>query len=562
MRRNFQGRRSAKRAGTRFCSRSGAGTAKIDDFFFMDTFIITGANAEPAQSIARRLCEMGARVYGIAGTFPEAADFAFNEFIPVACDVTDVKAVAAETEKIVEREHGVAGVIFCTQYLACDAFEAMATEEIALGVNALVATPLVIARLALPSLVASRGSVVVVSPNTVTPHGHVLNNVVDAAMKVFAGTLFGELRDTGVRTCHIFLQNNTGTPDPAAQFSRAPQSRVQPDIVAETVETVLRLRENNALTQIVLRPQATRETPHIPVSAEPRIRTLQVVRLPESKNYPPAEEPILTPKYRRPEYAPPRGQKALDAAEEAVLDAEEFSDDYVDPELRYLVKEKANRERRSRGNERADAPNPPREDAPAADANGQGEAPQQFDENGNPIRRKRRRRRKKKNRNGAMMIQPPQLAEGGNAAPRAENAPAATERPDENRAPAPAEAPKEAAPAEAPVRENPPAEKPEAAPVPVPRESVPEEQTPPRAEPVAEETPVPPPAENAPAQEASASDENASADAAPARRKSASPRARKPRKSAAAAEGTSAEKPKRPRRKKTAEPAPEADSAE
>lgn len=358
----------------------------------MDTFIITGANAEPAQSIARRLCEMGARVYGIAGTFPEAADFAFNEFIPVACDVTDVKAVAAAAEKIVEREHGVSGVIFCTQYLACDAFEAMATEEIALGVNALVATPLVIARLALPSLVASRGSVIVVSPNTVTPHGHVLNNVVDAAMKVFAGTLFGELRDTGVRTCHIFLQNNAGTPDPAAQFSRAPQSRVQPDIVAETVETVLRLRENNALTQIVLRPQATRETPHIPVSAEPRIRTLQVVRLPESKDYPPAEEPILTPKYRRPEYAPPRGQKALDAAENAALDAEEFSDDYVDPELRYLVKEKAKNEPRSRGNERGNASNPPQEGVSGADADGQGEPPPQFDENGNPLRRKRRRR--------------------------------------------------------------------------------------------------------------------------------------------------------------------------
>ncbi|MGN0835191.1 MAG: hypothetical protein ACI4QA_05120 [Candidatus Spyradosoma sp.] len=525
----------------------------------MDTFIITGANAEPAQSIARRLCEMGARVYGIAGTFPEAADFAFNEFIPVACDVTDVKAVAAETEKIVEREHGVAGVIFCTQYLACDAFEAMATEEIALGVNALVATPLVIARLALPSLVASRGSVIVVSPNTVTPHGHVLNNVVDAAMKVFAGTLFGELRDTGVRTCHIFLQNNTGTPDPAAQFSRAPQSRVQPDIVAETVETVLRLRENNALTQIVLRPQATRETPHIPVSAEPRIRTLQVVRLPESKNYPPAEEPILTPKYRRPEYAPPRGQKALDAAEEAVLDAEEFSDDYVDPELRYLVKEKGNRERRSRADERAAAaPNPPREDASAADANGQGEAPQQFDENGNPIRRKRRRRRKKKNRNGAMMIQPPQLAEGGNAAPRSEDASAAPERTEESRARAPEEAPQEAAPAEAPARENAPAEPPQTVPAQEPREPVSEEKPEPRAEAVSD-APSP---ESAPAQETAGS-EGAPESVAPARRKSASPRARKPRKSAAAAsEGASAEKPKRPRRKKTAEPAPEADSAE
>lgn len=364
----------------------------------MDTFIITGANAEPAQSVARRLCEMGARVYGIAGTFPET-DFAFNEFFPVACDVTSPAAVADEVQKILEREKTVSGLIFSTQYLSCEAFESMPVEEITLSVNALVSAPLVIARLALPSLIASRGSIIVLSPNTVTPRGHVLNNITDAAMKIFAGTLFGELRDTGVKTCHIFLQNNVGTQDPAAAYAKMPQSRIQPDIVAETVETVLRLRENNALTQIVLRPQATRETPHIPVSSEPRIRTLQVVRLPEAKNYPPAEEPVLTPKYRRPDYAPPRGQKALEAAEDAVADAEEFADDYVDPELRYLVKGAPAKENKN------PVPANSGEVSPAGN-----EARTEFDENGNPLRRKRKRRRKKKNRNGAMLVQPPQLA--------------------------------------------------------------------------------------------------------------------------------------------------------
>lgn len=410
----------------------------------MDTFIITGANAEPAQSIARRLCEMGARVYGIAGTFPEA-DFAFNEFFPVACDVTSPQAVSAEIEKILEREKTISGLIFTTQYLACDAFESMPLEEITLGINALVTTPLVIARLALPSLIASRGSVIAVSSNTLTPHGHVLNGIADAAMKVFAGTLFGELRDTGVKTCHIFLQNNSGAQDPAAAFTNTPQSRIQPDIVAETVETVLRLRENNALTQIVLRPQATRETPRIPVSSEPRIRTLQVVRLPESKNYPPAEEPILTPKYCRPDYAPPRGQKLQEAVEEAMSDAEAFADDYVDPELRYLVKGSGNRE------ERAPA-------APAAPASEpsetQTEARPEFDEEGNPIRRKRKRRRKKKNRNGAMLIQPPKF-ENQNAPANGGNAQVASPKPSEPK-PVAEKAPE--GPAESPQKQVPVAE--------------------------------------------------------------------------------------------------------
>ena len=425
------------------------------NFHFMDTFIITGANAEPAQSIARRLCEMGARVYGIAGTFPEA-DFAFNEFFPVACDVTSPQAVSAEIEKILEREKTISGLIFTTQYLACDAFESMPLEEITLGINALVTTPLVIARLALPSLITSRGSVIAVSSNTLTPHGHVLNGIADAAMKVFAGTLFGELRDTGVKTCHIFLQNNSGAQDPAAAFTNTPQSRIQPDIVAETVETVLRLRENNALTQIVLRPQATRETPRIPVSSEPRIRTLQVVRLPESKNYPPAEEPILTPKYCRPDYAPPRGQKLQEAVEEAMSDAEAFADDYVDPELRYLVKGNEKREERAP----AAPATPPVAESPEAQA----EARPEFDEEGNPIRRKRKRRRKKKNRNGAMLIQPPKF-ENQNAPANSGNAQAASPTPSEPRPVAekapevPAEQPKKQA---AEVRENKSANAPEA----------------------------------------------------------------------------------------------------
>lgn len=431
----------------------------------MDTFIITGANAEPAQSIARRLCEMGARVYGIAGTFPEA-DFAFNEFFPVACDVTSPQAVASEIEKILEREKTISGLIFTTQYLACDAFESMPLEEITLGINALVATPLVIARLALPSLIASRGSVIAVSSNTLTPHGHVLNGIADAAMKVFAGTLFGELRDTGVKTCHIFLQNNSGAQDPAAVFTNTPQSRIQPDIVAETVETVLRLRENNALTQIVLRPQATRETPRIPVSSEPRIRTLQVVRLPEAKNYPPAEEPILTPKYCRPDYAPPRGQKLQEAVEEAMSDAEAFADDYVDPELRYLVKGNEKREER--------APAAPATSPASEPSETQAEARPEFDEEGNPIRRKRKRRRKKKNRNGAMLIQPPKFenqnapASGGEAQvvpPPSEPKPVAEKAPE-----VPTEQPKKQEP-ESGVRENkrantPEAPKAESAPVP------------------------------------------------------------------------------------------------
>ena len=352
----------------------------------MDTVIITGASGEPALSIARRLCGLGIRVYALAGKVPENG-LGADEFISVPCDLTSPESVVSAVKSISEKENHVVGIVLAGQYISDDAFEAISPEEIPLAFNAQVVSPLCAVRVVLPSLVASRGHVIVVSPGAGTSAGRALNAAADGAGRAFAGALFAELRDTGVKTCHILLQNNEGAPDPAARFTTAPQSRIHADIVADAVETVFRLRENNALTQMILRPQATRETPRIPVSAEPKIRALQAVELPPAKNFPPEEEPIPTPAYRRPDYAPKKTE--LPAAERDDNN-DGFSDDYVDPELRYLLKNEAPRNR---------------------DGNGEGVP---ADARGNE-RRRRRRNRKNKNRNrnfdGAMRVKAPELGE-------------------------------------------------------------------------------------------------------------------------------------------------------
>ena len=355
----------------------------------MDTVIITGASGEPALSIARRLCGIGIRVYALAGTIPETS-LSNEEFVPVPCDQTSPDAVISAVRGILEKEKHVIGVILAGQYLSEENFEAVSTEEIRLALNAQVVAPLCAVRLALPALVSGRGHVVVVSPGTGMISGRTLNAVADAATRSFAGTLFAELRDTGVKTCHILLQNNEGVPDPSARFTTAPQSRIHAEVVADAVETVFRLRENNALTQMILRPQATRETPRIPISSEPKIRTLQVVQLPPKKNFPPEEELIPTPAYRRPDYAPAKKERSGND------DDDGFSDDYVDPELRHLVKETPSR-----------LPKPPKaQESPEPQKTDGSAHPQE-----NPPReRKNRRRNRNKKRNGAIRINAPQVA--------------------------------------------------------------------------------------------------------------------------------------------------------
>lgn len=314
----------------------------------MDTVIITGAIDEPAISVARRICELGMRVYALDKIIPETG-LSADEFVPVVCDLTSPSEVLSAVEKILEKETRIAGVVIAKQFLKNDFFESISYEDILSTIASRLSSPLCVVRAALPSLIATRGHVIVISPDAGTPPRCALNAAVNSALEAFAGTLFEELRNTGVKTCRILLKNNDGAPDPAARFTTAPQSKIQPDIVADTVETVFRLRENNALTQIVLRPQATRETPHIPVSAEPKIRAIQAVQLPPKKHFPTEETPIPTPAYRRPDYAPKKGKIVAETPDD------DFSDDYVDPELRYLVKQNSPQE--NRGNAQNNAQN-------------------------------------------------------------------------------------------------------------------------------------------------------------------------------------------------------------
>jgi len=352
----------------------------------MDTVIITGAGDEPALSVARRLCELGMRVYALAGIVPETG-LSADEFVPVPCDLTSPREVLDATKKILEKEKRIAGIVVAGQFLAEDFFETISYEDIFGTIAARLTSPLCVVRAALPSLITTRGNVVVISPDTGTPSRRALNSAINSALETFAGTLFEELRDTGVKACQILLKNNDGAPDPAARFTTTPQSKIQPDIVADTVESVFRLRENNALTQIILRPQATRETPRIPVSAEPKIRALQAVQLPPKKNFPPAETPIPTPAYRRPDYAPPKTNHQENAPEN-----DGFSDDYVDPELRYLVKQNPPQ---NRPNAQNNAPI----DGKATSKNGN-TFPSQQNREGGKKRRHRNRHKHRKIENG------------------------------------------------------------------------------------------------------------------------------------------------------------------
>ncbi|MDR0535224.1 MAG: hypothetical protein LBG65_02555 [Puniceicoccales bacterium] len=299
----------------------------------MDALFLTGAGSEPAQSIASRLVAAGYRIYGFDSHFP-AGGFAHTDFIPVLLNPASPRAVRAAADGVLAREGShVIGVILAGNFPVEAPFEAAHPEDIATAVNAGLLAPLLLARAALPSLVRLRGALIAITRDTATSPG-TLAAVQTGGLAAFTRALFEEVRDTGVRTAHMRLARNSAPPDPAARLTHTPQSEIQPGIVASTIEELLRMRENNALTELTLRPQATREEPRLPVTAEPRLRAIQVVRLPEPGGFPPEKPPIPTLQRRRPAYAPPPGQ-------DEEPPADDDSDDSVDPELLYLIKPSA-----------------------------------------------------------------------------------------------------------------------------------------------------------------------------------------------------------------------------
>ncbi|MDR2845520.1 MAG: SDR family NAD(P)-dependent oxidoreductase, partial [Puniceicoccales bacterium] len=300
----------------------------------MDVIFLTGAGSEPAQSIAGRLIASGFRVYGFDARFP-AQGLSHADFFPVPVNLADASAVNAALAPILARETGVTGVVIAGNYPVPDTFEVTHEGDIPLALGAAVTAPMLLVRAVLPMLVRLHGHVVAITHAGTPAHG-ALSAACAGALQAFIRTLFEELRDTGVKAAHLRIEENA-TPDPAARYTQAPQSEVQPEIVADTIETLFRFRENNALTELVLRPQATREEPRIPVTHEPRLRAIQVVQLPPPKNLVP-EELIPTPERKRPAYAPP-------PEENDGTDADEDDDDdnSVDPELLYLVRPKHQR---------------------------------------------------------------------------------------------------------------------------------------------------------------------------------------------------------------------------
>jgi NAD(P)-dependent dehydrogenase (short-subunit alcohol dehydrogenase family) len=280
----------------------------------MDIALVTGADAGPGLAIARRLIGMGCRVYALATLFPRNP-FPHDDFIPLACDLADPAALTKVAEDIVAREGHISFVVHAARRAPASLFDSPIAELVQ-RVNVGLLAPLALARVTLPWLRKEQGHFLVLCWNGDGPApGGPVTAAIEGGLHHFTDALFDELRSDGIRATTVYARANAET-SPEAAFALDPQSAINPELLAETVEHLFRSRPSNVVSALVICPAATSETPRLLRSAELAGITTRDVQLPSREHFPREPEPIPTPKRARPADAPLHSAEDMDDEDE------------------------------------------------------------------------------------------------------------------------------------------------------------------------------------------------------------------------------------------------------
>lgn len=268
----------------------------------MDCAIITGADNPVGQAIARQVVDMGHRVYGL-GQFKTKPSFEHRQFHALGCDLTQPGKIAQAAE-VISGEKKVVSVLvhaaaFVPSLMESPDFGAWSPGKVETAMRMQFLGPVLLTRLFLPQLLSAQGHVVFVSPQS--PGEAITNPALAGAvtgLQRFAGQLFGDCREQGLRVTSFYLQSNSADRPTGPESTSEKQEHISPRQVARAVEHALQTAaEGNVITELVLRPQ-------IPDGATPLPKTgmavdpYREIMLPPPENFPSEPQAIRRPRPR------------------------------------------------------------------------------------------------------------------------------------------------------------------------------------------------------------------------------------------------------------------------
>jgi NAD(P)-dependent dehydrogenase (short-subunit alcohol dehydrogenase family) len=216
------------------------------------------------------LIQLGFRVYGLGGDYTNCPLNNVN-FRPVACDLADPAAVEAACQRILETEKGVCLVVNNAKYFGRNAFLNMGKEEIERVLRINLLCPLIIVRTLAESLKTLQGYLIQLgAPYAETSRGGAAGAAASGGLKWMGEVLFHELREHGVKVCHLSPEpNRSGEPAGKGHPGARVEAVIDPEAVAQAIEQILQSPFGNVVTEMILRPLRTREPQQEPVRKLP-----------------------------------------------------------------------------------------------------------------------------------------------------------------------------------------------------------------------------------------------------------------------------------------------------
>lgn len=224
----------------------------------MKTAILTGASRGIGLAIAKRLINMGYKVYGLARSW-DNIDFYHGYFINVQCDLQNTNQLIEITKDIIRKEPEIHLLINNAGVGYFGPHEQISVKGIQSMIRTNLEAPIILCQLLLRTLKKNRGTIISISSITakkISTHGCAYA-ASKAGLSHFFNSLFEEVRKHGVKvtTIHPDMTRTSFYDNLDFTYGDEKDSVLLAEQIADGVEYVLNNEDNVVINDITLRPQ-------------------------------------------------------------------------------------------------------------------------------------------------------------------------------------------------------------------------------------------------------------------------------------------------------------------
>lgn len=228
----------------------------------MKTVLLTGASSGIGLATGKKLASEGYLVFGIGRTFDESLIYPEN-FLRFSCDITDRNALHQLLSSI-KSTYSVSAPDIVIQNAGVGYYglhETLSEDTICELVRTNIEAPMLLTSMLLPYM-KQRGSGQFIFISSVTArkqntHGCAYG-ATKAALLSFAGSLFEEVRKHGIKVTTILPDMTKTSLYRNADFTTDDTACLFADDIADTISSVLSLKEHINLTELTVQPQKHR----------------------------------------------------------------------------------------------------------------------------------------------------------------------------------------------------------------------------------------------------------------------------------------------------------------